>query len=158
MVMENILGNVLGNAAYDAVGGSDILPGNEEAESQRELLASIHRILEKLLSVTMESDPPRRTFYEESITLQPGIESDFNTDARRHGFSQIALYPNVPAPGTANLVLRRMGMLDINVVLPAGKFTTIQQPMGTRWLLKSTDPSASFTVRYSDTVFGAVLP
>lgn len=155
-MLENIAGNVLGNAAYDAVGGSDLLPGNEELESSRELLASIHRILERLLSVTLSQDQPKRTYFEESITLLPGVEADFipNADAHRLGYSQVAIY----SPVVANLVLRRVGVVDINVALPAGRFTTIQQPLGTRWLLKSTDPVASFTVRYSDIVFGAVLP
>lgn len=153
-MLENIAGNILGNAAYDAVGGSDILPGNEELESSRELLASIHRILERLLSVEMGQDQAKRTFFEEFVTLQPGIEADYSADAYRLGYTQVAIY----SPVVANLVLRRVGAVDIPVALPAGRFTTIQQPRGTRWLLKSTDPTASFVVRYSDIVWGSVLP
>ncbi len=152
-MMENLVGNVLGNAAYDAaLTGS--LPGDEETESSRELLASIHRILEKLLSVTLAQNEPRATWFEEQITLQAQVESDYNPDARRLGYTQIAIY----SPVAANLVLRRVGIVDINVALPAGRFTTIQQPQGIRWLLKAGDPTATFTVRYSDIVFGSVLP
>ena len=153
-MLGNILGNVAGNAVYDAVGGSDLLPGNEELESSRELLASIHRLLERQLAVLLDQEQPKRTFYEESISLIPGVEADYSADARRLGYTQVAIY----SPVVANLVLRRLGAVDINVALPAGRFTTIQQPLGTRWLLKSTDPIASFVVRYSDIVFGSVLP
>jgi hypothetical protein len=152
-MLESIAGNVLGNAAYDAA-KSPGLPGDENTESERELLASIHRLLEKLVSATLAQQEPRSTWFEEQITLQANIESDYNPDARRLGYTQIAIY----SPVVANLVLRRVGIVDINVALPAGRFTTIQQPQGIRWLLKAGDPTATFTVRYSDIVFGSVLP
>ena len=153
-MLGNIAGNVIGNAAYDAA--QNVLPGNEESESTHELLASIHRLLERQLALQLAQNQtePQRTYYEETITLLPGIVSDYSPDPRRLGYTQVAIY----TPVVANLVLRRLGLVDINVALPAAKFTTIQQPVGTLWLLKNTDPQASFTVRYSDVVYGAILP
>lgn len=145
-MLENIGANIVGNLATNA------LPGDEETESPHELLVSIHRLLEKLVSVTLAANQPKRDFVDIPVTLPIGI-SDFNIDARTQGFSQVAIY----SPVAANIILRRPGPFDIALALPAGRFVTVQQPAGTL-LVNSTSAAIPIVARYSDTIFGSVLP
>ncbi len=147
-MLENVAANMIGNLATNA------LPGNEDSETSQQLLADIHRILEKLLSVTIAGNQPHRDYVDIPINALPGI-ADFNFDARERGFSQIAFYS--PVAVAAGIVLRRPGPFDLALALPAGKFATIQQPLNTL-LVNTTANTIPLIVRYSDIVWGSVLP
>ncbi len=116
-------------------------------------LAAIRRVLERIYAEQLNTATVRRTYVDVSIPLQAGVEHLNVLDARPYGYSQVA----ISATTAANIELRREGVA-LAVVLVPGRFATIQQPEGTRITLKAGDPQILATVRYSDQVYGSVLP
>lgn len=122
-------------------------------------LAAVHRLLERLYAATLarNAESIRRTYVDVPVTLQPvtvspGLESVL--DARPYGFTQIAIYGTT----AANVALLRGDHAEFDIVLTPGRWTTIQQPQGTKIGLKTGDPAVLVTFRYSDQIWGTVQP
>lgn len=122
-------------------------------------LAAIHRLLERLYAATLarNAESIRRTYVDVPVNLQPvtasiGLENVL--DARPYGFTQIAVYGTT----AANVALVRADHVEFDLVLTPGRWTTIQQPQGTRIALKAGDPTVLLTFRYSDQVWGTIQP
>lgn len=123
-------------------------------------VASIVRLLEKLYALELQQAQARRLYVDQFVNLQANYEADgFPLDARPYGFTQVAVYiaNGNPAAG-ATILLRRGGMADVSVIVPAAHFVTLQQPMDTRVLLSGASGQVGAIFRYSDQVFGTILP
>lgn len=116
-------------------------------------VASIVRILERLYAHALESAPVRRSYMDQRIPLQAGIDQITALDARPYGYTQVA----ISATTAANIELAREGVI-FSLALTPGRFVTLQQPAGTAIRLKAGDNPIVATFRYSDQVFGSVAP
>lgn len=116
-------------------------------------VASVVRILERMYAHMLSTQLVRRGYVDQIVPLQAGIDQETCLDARPYGYTQVA----ISATTAANVELFREGVA-LAVVLTPGRFTTIQQPQGTKIRLKAGDPAITATFRYSDQIFGSVLP
>ena len=117
-------------------------------------LAAVHRLLESLYALELSRAPVRRSYVDRPYPLSAGPEEQEPLSVRPNGYTQVAVY----VAAGCNLVVRRPGETDINIVVPAAHFVTIQQPGDCRVTLKAGDPAVLAIFRYSDQVWGTILP
>lgn len=117
-------------------------------------LAAIHRLVEALYALETARAPVRRSYVDRAYPLSAGPEEQEPLTVRPYGYTQVAVY----VAAGCNLVVRRLGEADINIVVPAAHFVTIQQPGECRVTLKAGDPAILAVFRYSDQVWGTILP
>lgn len=118
-------------------------------------VASVVRLLERLYAHLLSPNAQlvRRSYTDQIVPLQAGIDQEWPLDARPYGYTQVA----ISATTAANIELYREGVV-FSFALTPGHFTTIQQPAGTKIRLKAGDSPITATFRYSDQVFGTVQP
>lgn len=116
-------------------------------------VASVVRLLERIYAHLLNTQVVRRAYTDQLVPLQAGIGQTACLDARPFGYTQVA----ISATTAANIELVREGV-TFSFALTPGRFATIQQPSGTQIRLKAADPNITATFRYSDQVFGSVLP
>ena len=116
-------------------------------------VASVVRLLERLYAHALNTQLVRRSYVDQIVPLQAGINQEMCLDARPYGYTQVA----ISATTAANIELYREGVV-FSFALTPGRFATIQQPIGTQIRLKAGDPNITATFRYSDQIFGAVQP
>lgn len=118
-------------------------------------VASVVRLLENLYAhlLSPNSQLVRRGYTDVQVPLQAGIDQELPLDSRPFGYTQVA----ISATTAANVELYREGVA-LAVVLVPGRFATIQQPQGTKIRLKTGDNPIVATFRYSDQVYGSILP
>ena len=117
-------------------------------------IAAIHRLVQALYQLLLERAPMQRSYTDRATMLQAGVYSEELLNVRPSGYTQVAVF----ATAGCNLALSLPGYPDVNVVVPPAHFVTLQQPTGTRIGLKAGDPNVMVIFRYSDQIFGTVLP
>ena len=116
-------------------------------------IATIRRVLTDLYALLLDQARLAYTWDDATVTLQAGYPLDNMLDPRQRSHKQVAIF----IAAGANILLRRAGFVDIAVTVPAAHWVTLQQPADTQILLATGGPLDA-TMRYSDDIYGTVLP